>query len=399
MPVLDKENKMLLELHVTDLDITSGSAPITWCLDKELLEKVKSYQDPHLVISVLPENSRFSYKENRYVVPLKDMMAYVSFRSPGKNKIYAYLTETKPDSIMDKYERSFSTTVISNGEYAEFILGKTTIEQVPETYVDEDGDTQVGCWVDKEIVVPEKPHAIPLEVDVPAEYFAKEPAQWEKTWVLWLLKDKGIDQCAFRKRRILAYTPFLQPLVLFCNLFIRLLFTSVSFLLGLRGLSLKYLFHPLTYSLIDMHSDSHNHGIFDGGTVFVRPEPEKFKHGPNTFLEIVEYVVVRFWSLPFMPAIFIPLALVIYYHKFLILLVGSSILFGIILLVILGMAGAFGALFAWVVDAFIKVTNLGGDNEIEDLICTGDPTRKPKKRSIKLRYLALKSQVCKPFAG
>lgn len=325
-------------------------------------------------------------------------MAYVSFRMPGKNRIFAYISQIKPINIMERYQNKFSTNVVSDGEYATFILGGTFTDQVKESYVDENNCLHTK-WIEKEIVIPTQPHADPVDVDVPAEYFAKEPPQWEKDWVLWLLKDKGIDQCAFRKRRFFAYLPFLQPLIFVLSLSIKLVFTLISLLFGLRGFSLKYLLHPLTYDLSDMHSSQHSHGICDGGSIFVRPEPERFSHELKTGREIVEYLIVRFWSLPFMPAIFVPLSLIIYYHKFAILLGGLGALFTLIFIIILGVTGALAALVNLIADKFVAVTNIGGTNEIEDLICTGDPTRKPKKRSLKLRYMALKSQVCKPFAG
>lgn len=390
---------MLLELHIADKDITGGAAAITWCLDKELLNQVKGYENPHLVISVLPENEKLSSKENRYVVPLKEMMAYVSFRTPGISKIYAYLTEDKPTNVLEKRHGEFSTTTVVEGDYASFILGGTVMIEEKSYIRDAEGEVIETCISQKEKVNPPLPHAEPLSVDVPREYFAKEPAAWEKAWVTWLLRDKGIDQCAFRKRRLLAYTPFLQPLLMVLNLTIRFLCTLVSLILGLRGFSLKYLLHPLTYDLSDMTSQYHSHGIFDGGTIFVRPEPEKFSSGPKSFLEFLEYVAVRFWALPLMPPVFAVLVLITVFHKWLIVLVcvaGAVILvFTIFSLV----SGAAAAIWSWFMEKFNTVISLGGDNEIEDLICTGDPNRKPKKLSIKLRYQAFKAQVCKPFAG
>lgn len=388
----------MLELHITDTDISSGSVPITWCLDKELLQEVKGYKDPHIVISVLPEDSRFNFKENRYVVPLKDMMAYVSFRTPGKNKIYAYLEKEKPTDILDKLQSKFETTVVHDGEYARFIVGRTYMDEVPENYVDDNGVEQTR-WAEKEVVVPAKPHALPLEVNVPAEYFAKEPAQWEKSWVLWLLKDKGIDQCSFRRRRIFAYTPFLQPLIMALNLLVRTIFTVLSLAFGTRGFSLKYLLHPLTYDLGDV-SSSDSDGILSGGSIFIRPEPKKFAdREPRTFFEMFHYVGARFWTLPFMPAILIPLVLFVAYGKFFVLLIIALTLFAVMCASFLALSGALKVIFNWLADRLSEVPLLGGENDIEDLICTGEPTRKPKKRSIKLRYLAIKAKVCKPFAG
>jgi hypothetical protein len=92
---MNDDEMMMFELHIADTDVTSGSIPITWCLNKELLERLSELhiEDPQVVISVAPVSSNYnSTMEYRKVVPLKDMLAYVDFHFPGKNKIYAVIS-------------------------------------------------------------------------------------------------------------------------------------------------------------------------------------------------------------------------------------------------------------------------------------------------------------------
>lgn len=364
---------MLFEIHITDNDLTTGSIPITWCLDKEMLDKIKAKPGARVVVSVIPfkDDAALTSKENRYVFTLKHMMGYISFRRPGKNKIYAYL-ETESDNPLDKWHGDYTSNVVnSNGDYSKHILGYSSATS--------EGDP---------VEVPGKYHSIPLEVDVPEEAFGKQPSGWEKNWVLWLIKDKGTDQCAFRRRRLFAYT--LQPFILLLKLFAMTVVTLIAFLLGMRGFTLKYLFQPIVYTL-PVACDL----MYGEGTFFWRPEPKKWENKtPNTFGETVSYVLTRGWSLPFMPLVLGLVTLVTLTHAW--KGVFFVVTFIVLLILLIATCVNIGAIFGWLGE---KMDYIGGDNSYEDLVCDGNPIRKPKNRSIKLRYLAIKSKVCKPFAG
>lgn len=373
----------MFELHTTDLDITAGALEVTWCLDKDLLNSLKKEANSLVIVSVIPldkDGDCNKEKEHRYIFPLKQMMGYVSFRSPGKNKIFAYI-ETGRTNILTKGYRGYETDIVHyDGKYTKIITGWD------EQHCEQDRSGQETLWTEHH---PEKPHAQALEVEVPAEYFGKEPSKSEKAWVLWLIKDKGVDQCAFRRRRIFAYT--VQPFIFILNLFLRFFMASVALLLGLRCFTLKYLLHPLTYELSILFGE-----FFNGGTIFVRPEPSQWKDKePRTFIEVVSYLFVRGWSLPFMPPIAFACCELTIHHGW--KWVGVGVLFLILISIIIAICASFTDIISWL---STKMEEIGGDNDMDDLICTGDPTmHRPKNRSIKLRYLALKSKVCKPFAG
>ena len=74
----------MLELQITDNDVSTGSVQISWCVDAEVLKELadKKVKEPQLVIVVAPEGDNYDLrKEMRKVVPLKDLMTYMEFRA------------------------------------------------------------------------------------------------------------------------------------------------------------------------------------------------------------------------------------------------------------------------------------------------------------------------------
>jgi hypothetical protein len=381
---------MLFELHNTNVDVTSGSLEVTWCLDKELLELMRAEKDPEVIISVVPldkDGDPITRKEVRFSFPLKQMMGYIYFRMPGKNRIYAYI-EKHGSGVMHRSSGQYDTDIIDyDGEYTNYVAGY----EYSENHLDNDGNPVLdnnGSQLFTKVIRYNKPSITPFEVEVPEEYFGEEPAEWEKNWVLWLLGDRGMDQCAFRKRRLFAY--LVQPFIFAGNLLIKVIITLGALLLGARGFNFKYLLHPLTHDLVDVLANQ-----FEGGSIFIRPKPALF---PKTVGQHLVYGFKRCWSLPFMPLVMMTLYFFTVKHLWLPVLAAALILCVIFLFfgVLLNMPGITG----WIIDWFNEKMNaIGGQNDIEDLICTGVPNKKPKHRSVRLRYLALKSKVCKPFAG
>lgn len=356
----DSEMKMF-ELHIADTDVTSGSIPVTWCLDKELLELLRErhIEDPQVVISVAPVTDNYhSTMEYRKVVPLKDMLAYVDFHFPGKNRIYAF--------ISGKGKKYAKETYLARRDYGYY-----------EDVLNTSGDDYSGWlyWT-----------AVPLEVEVPEACFGKKPSEFEKEWLAYLGNNKLTDQCSLRKRRLLY--PF-QAVLLMLDVLVRVLAFIIAALVGSRSLTPQYILHPLTYSLADTLIDTFT---FPEGIYFIGQTSNKF---------------VNYSTLIFMPAVLS------------IIFVGVlKPVFGIALLL---MAGAFvvvGSIILGVkalkhfLDNREEIVEPEDDSlwymdpeEIAAIVCSGG--KKPlkvadlpsKKRTLKLRFQELKSQVCKPFAG
>lgn len=377
--------KTSFELHVADTDVTSGTIAVSWCLTKELLQNLadRGLQDPQVVICVAPVGARYHIKkEYRKVVSLKDLMAYIEFRCPGKNKIYAFIP------MVDKRKARNHFLCKDGGAFATSII-------------DYDGsrwrDT-LSSLESKDVVT----------VNVPKECFAREPREWEKQWVNHLFKAKPIDQCDFRRRRIFSY--LLQPLIMLGNFALRLLMLIVALIIGSRGVGkINRVYKLLTYSLEDAWE------MLKGGTIFFRPEPTKYKYRePSTALEICSYAIQRGWSLPFMPLLFVPLCIAFMIHGVVhtlvfmaAVLVGTSVVLGLLCLVFYTLAKEQRERILNWWDSLFLDENLWytDEDEVGYLVCDGiDKPRKvsklPRKhRTFKLRLSELKSQVCRPFAG
>ena len=377
----------MIELHVSDNDVTSGSIAVTWCVTAEtldLLAKRKVY-DPQIVICVSPEGENYNLrKEYRKVVSLKDLMAYVEFRVPGKNKITAVVSYLDHKRAKNRYLTK------DRGEFDTHIL-------------DCDGE-EYASWLteqnDRNETLSE-----PIIVNVPQECFAPEPPAWEKTWVNHFFRSKPEDQCNYRRRRLFAYG--VQPFIILVSLVARLVLLLVATLFGSRNWSLKYLLHPLTYDLGEAVM------VLGGGSVFIRHLPEDDESGdpPN----IPSYLVRSFWSLPFMPVILITLFLL---WKFNVLMMAGFIVGGALLLVAMVAFFASGCakdVLGVLVDKIARVLSYlerrsdklwyMDQEEMAMIVCDGkkkavDLSSLPaKKRTFSLRFHSLKSKVCRPFSA
>lgn len=357
----DSEMKMF-ELHIADTDVTSGSIPVTWCVDKELLEQLRDrhIEDPQVVISVAPVSENYhGTMEYRKVVPLKDMMAYIDFHFPGKNKIYAVISGKSKKSAKEFY--------LARRDYGYY-----------EDVLNTSGDDYASWiyWTAK-----------PLEVEVPEACFGKAPSQFEKEWLAYLGKNKLTDQCSLRKRRLLY--PF-QAMLLMLDLLVRTLVFIVAAMVGSRSLTPQYILHPLTYSLADTLIDTFT---FPKGIYFIGQTSNKF---------------VNYSTLIFMPAVLSVIMFGVMKPVF-----GAALLLLASLLIIVGLI----VLAVKTIKNFLEGRGEVVESEDDDtpwymdpeemaaIVCSGE--KKPlkvadlpsKKRTLKLRFQELKSQVCKPFAG
>ncbi len=346
----------MLKLFIGDTNATSGSVAVSWCIDEEVINKFVNRRtiNPMIILCVVPENS--TSKEYRIAVPLKDMMAYVSFRRPGKNKIFAFICD-------DDCPRRW----LNKNSYYKYYYNVLT-------YGGEDYCSTLN----------EYERAEPLEVDVPAECFAPEPPEWEKAWVNALFKYKPEDQCDFRRRRIFAYT--LQPVLFLLSMTIRFVWTLFALLAGFREFSFKVLFHPLAYGLIDLPE------ICGGGTIFVG-------RGKNKILNYLRLLLMPYVLGPIV-LFFVLGAKGIIPLMTILKIIGYSIggLAGAAVLVI--------SLFYLIVYLIDKAgTWYLNKEEMEMILCNGEakPTKisalPKRKQTIKLKFYDLKSKVCRPFSS
>lgn len=366
----------MLELHITDNDVTGGNVAVSWCTDKELLAELanEKIKDPQLVIVVAPEGSKYrSSKEYRKVVPLNELMTYVEFRVPGKNKIWAFVSQLSGKEARNEYLKR------SGGDYETDILSHDG-ERFSTRYQEFTAD--------------------PLDLYVPEACFAPEPPAWEKTWVNHFFSNPAVDQCHFRKRRIFAYT--IQLLLMFGSILARFPIYLLALLIGSRNLSPKYMLHPLDYGLKDSLD------VLKGGSYFVRPDNNM---PTKTAKQEIKYLAARGWTVPFMPIISIPIVLILLAGKPMVLAMIGIVIIGL-LLILVGIwffaegeaRRIYNKVDAWLDDRFAgKEFAYLDAEEMDLLVCTGKPKNyanlPSKKKTFRLRFSNLKAKVCRPFSA
>ena len=360
----------MFKLYVASTEIESGTIPISWCVSKDKLKELARHgvEDPQVILCVVPEEHYHPTKEYRKVVPLKDLMTYVEFRHPGKNKIYGvmsfkYKEGARNDYLSKTYRRGYDTDMLSV-----------------------DGEDWKPAW--RGVT-----HKHSVSVDVPSDCFAPEPLAWEKAWVNHHFKLKCTDQCHFRKRRMFAYT--VQPIMMVFNLVFRLLVLTLAVLVGARNLrEWKRAFKPLTYEW------THLFEMFKGGTIFVlKPKTEE----PHNIWAFLWWSAKSIWPIVFMPLLTVPLLILAWANAGAALTVLYVIGLALLIIVFVIIAGVL--VFSTIKRRTKKRVKQFWYTEMEHLVCDG--TSKPtsvsklprKHRTIKLRLSELKAMVCRPFAG
>lgn len=379
----------MFDLKLTSAELNDSTAQVSWCVDQETLKYLSdnNIADPQVVIVVAPEGRRYhSSKEYRKVVPLKDLVTYVEFRCAGPNKVWGFISHRKPSDARDYWLGK------SGGDFKTSALNSDGSDWAYDMKQDYDDSNRIL-------------NASPQPVVVPTDVFAAEPWAWEKTWVNWLMREKAIDQCDFRRRRLFAYT--LQPIVMLGNILLRMIFTLVSLLIGARNFSLQYVLHPMT-GFDDLPK------VCCGGSIFIRHLPEDdlppYQYKPTPF-QMLSYLVRSFWLLPFMPVIFIPLALATYYHVWPLLIISFSVA-ALATTVMVIVAGFISHYFADTWESFVSIFRTKDDtlwylNQDEMDLLTCSPEKKPltykslplRKKTLYLRFQNLKSKVCKPYSA
>lgn len=389
----------MFEIHVADTDATSGTIPLTWCFDRETLTALKAFKNEetpnlYVVISIVPlsdgvdESDR---KEVRYVVPVNQMMAYVSFKYPGVNRIRAFVVlGTSQNSTRYTWTRApWDMTT----KYNIAIIGREEGEPYHE-------DTWIHSLANTEEFKGISVQAKPMDVEVPAECFAKEPAAWEKAWVTWLVADDRFgDQCDYRRRRLFAYS--FQPFILLGNMMCRVLITFLALVCGAKKLSAKYLLHPLSHTLKSTWSQ------FEDGIIFLRTDiPEKWQTRLCREDEPVYGLLLAFgymtWPLLLSPPVLACMAWITLIGAWktvgmLFLIAVVAILMILAFLLLPEIRGIVRAAFDHIYDVLSRWFSSTDEDLPELLVCSDKPA--VVKKTVKLRFQSFKAKVCKPFAG
>ncbi len=213
-----------MKLIVNSKDAGSPVIPVRWCITQEDLQHLKQEKEKNqYILLAIINNGR---DVDRQLLPLNQMLTFITFSRPGKTRIAACIVSS-PTGIRKLKKLYLSKTW--HGGYESNILEGDRLAV---------GYAQTG-----------------ITVQVAREFFAKETAGWEKFWVNLWFETYPRDQCQFRRRRILAYT--IQPplvllwviaktLVRFCAAFLW------TFILAQREVGWKAVIHPFRYDNDDV---------------------------------------------------------------------------------------------------------------------------------------------------
>lgn len=248
-----------LRIDSADAEVTSPSVPVRWCLDKSVLDELNLGEKEALYVflAVRPVSDESGNRETTTLVLANQLEHYLAFQRPGEYVIAALLLRGVP------------TKIYPNTTSAAMRTARETLVEAYRNHTIFEYSREAGkVVVYRAFGYPFTPYPIAvLEVNVPQECFASEPAAWEKSWVNLLFDEAPYDQCAFRRRRIFAYT--LQPLYLLLKLTLgmpcRWLATLVSLVLGWWTVQLKPSTSPFGAGFMDIWAYT-----FFGDNVYVQ---------------------------------------------------------------------------------------------------------------------------------
>lgn len=383
-----EKTEKIFQLKLAEFNVNSGSVGVTWCLSKEWLSTLTKFQmeNYYVCFATVPMSAGGSSAEWRGYAKLTDMMAFITFLRPGKVRIIASIVSTTSASLWMK-----------KGDYSRWVYD---VVSYPETDFDSK-KLEEGTWnFERSYDVFSKVASDHIDVDMPNGCFASEPSDFEKAWVNWLVRSKAIDQCDFRRRRIFAYT--VQPIVFLSIFLFRLVMATLLFLCGQKGISINPLIHPLSSNTEDVWE-----GISGNYLVLPKsiPEPFCWFFVPFPIAVIVSSVIGKLlhhlgWG--------IAVPFLIWGGVIALLLVIIAIGFFFMKFPIIRMISEFvGSKFEkWMAERDRRLSLLMDKKFEEDramLACNVLDIKKfkdlPKsKKTIKLRFLNLKSAVCKPFS-
>lgn len=407
----------LIDLHtvVDPRGQVAATIPVAWCNEDHLLEKVKQagFTNPHLYLVVRHKKTTKEYNltdtswdvTETHVVPLTSQLRYVNFASPGANEVRALVID---------------------------IPNKDTAKRVKKLYtayrpLESDGtpardDGYYNHW--RGIPVLEGSMASIPDITVDADMFAPEPAEWRKKIVRILFHRREQDQCHFRRRFLFSLA--LLPVIAVIFTLAKVAFTLFGLIYGVRGFDWRFWQPRYTFT------DPFN--LFPDGRI----KSYWFHHSDGSFRNPIAWLA----SPPVL--VFAPLIVWAIFHiqthhgdskrtfpivdwgwwKTVAIVDGSALSVVALALIIVGLGAVItvlserlhlGSPFAAANDYWHEQWEDFQDRrsaarteriyaDLETMQCGEDPPPlslsdlPAEKKTVELRFQALKTRVCKPFA-
>lgn len=403
-----------------------SSVPVSWCLSPDIVERLKEQgvENPYALIVVTNGGMEVS----RDVVPLTSMMTYVQFRRPGKNRIHAtvvWSTDENPKKVLIKKDDhgDYRCKVVdqrdpmldSYRDASGLLSWERVVDDLGRTQRElaEESDARKEPLIAYSFTSMQRlPEEGVLEVEVPKEMFAKEPPEILQRFAGILWERKPHNQCHFRRRLLLSFPLVPLFLVFFMALMVvveivSLLGVAVLLIAGKRGINYDPVRRPAkhppweVWEYVGRHTSVWYTKKDDSSTFFLL-----WFINPATLsvLGITAGVLALFGVLDEVTAF----------------IVGQI---GPIALVIAALATA-GLTLRWLVlklfgarieqwkecreqerevaeqdaqEAYLRGLELLACGEIPQPTSYRDLPR--EHRTVRLRYLNVKSKICKPFAS
>ncbi len=424
-----------------------ATVPVRWCISQETAEMLQKagVRDPQVVIVVEHDGNEM----DRYVVPLEKEMRYIQFRRPGNNVIHAtimwpagfgsvkkkvtdrndsgvyrmkLLTKSRPgvERLDKQYDELANQRfrLVQNDE-AESDEAVALLNQMESLSVELDKAREMEPYQTHMRDRLDAVHCIGNEAElgvvVPDEMFAKKPPRW-MNWLgkfydgLFWNRDAR-DQCELRRRALITLPtmPFALAIALLLAIGIELFqlaAVGVLLLFGMRNLDFGPLRHPF-----DLWPPSDIWIHMEKSVWWYKKEDTEYRHSRYTLRHPVLTVVN-----PPMVVVFGLIGLTLYLTLgplvFLFLGLGSVFVAGLLISII--NIAAKGPLARMAADVKVRRERMEEEQkkrdreelrkELEQLACTSAArevslSALPKeRRTIALRFQAIKVKVCRPFA-
>lgn len=191
--------------------LDNATVPIMFGFNQEIIEQAPT----HVLVLDFSEKEQseaeegHSYNAKRRIIDLRQPVNFIEFLSSGKHQLLFWFLKFNNESQVAQFEKH-----ILSRTYSAYEL--TIALQDPKTFIDRKSQAEYICSAEK-------------MVEIPKIFFAQKPQsqigkivyKWSNRWY----KTKPIDQCDYRRRRILAFT--LQPLAELLHFLLRLLIVSL----------------------------------------------------------------------------------------------------------------------------------------------------------------------------
>ncbi len=219
----------LIKFIIGSDSVGDSVLPVSYCLTDKALEVIGRLKmlNPFLLIVVAERriieesetsDPQYHYHEvSRQLVPLRQGLAYIRFPKAAEYEIRGV--------VVNANDQKYGT--------------------LHKAFIKKDRLIKFSYWDGfKKFKDPNRFHQFgnaQLVVNVGKEFFAKEPARWEKIWVNLLFEGQAVDQCHFRRRRIFAYTLQIPLLVIWFvgTVFFRLGSLIIGTILGQRNMNYR----------------------------------------------------------------------------------------------------------------------------------------------------------------